>query len=296
MTKIADTDLLINEDGSIYHLKLRPEQIADTIILVGDPGRVYTISDKFDRTEWQVSNREFLTHTGYYRGKRVTVLSTGIGTDNIDIVMNELDALVNVDFVTREAKDEKKSLSIIRFGTTGAIQDDIDVGIGTVSAYGLGLDGLLYYYRDCDMVTEKAMLAAFLEQLQWPSSFPRPYFVSASPKLLRLFSDDLKVGIAATAPGFYGPQGRLLRLELTESQIIEKIASFRCQDWKVTNFEMETSALYGLGKLLVHHTVTICAVIANRPRHEYLSNYHPVIHRIAEYILNRITADTADVP
>jgi uridine phosphorylase len=285
---IAPSELILNPDGSIFHLHLLPSQIADTIIVVGDQGRVETVSKHFDKIECKVSNREFTTHTGIYKGKRLSVLSTGIGTDNIDIVLNELDALVNIDLQTREIKTQKTSLDIIRIGTSGALQGDIPVDSFVASSHGMGLDGLLNYYAgmpDCDV---PAIAEAFMKHSGWLKGMPYPYTVKASDKLLNQLAYDLTKGITATAPGFYGPQGRELRMKPALPDLNEKLGSFRFESHRVTNFEMETSALYGLGKLLGHECCTICAIIANRVLKGYSKDYKSAIEKLIVLVLERL--------
>jgi uridine phosphorylase len=285
---IAPSELILNPDGSIFHLHLLPSQIADTIIVVGDQGRVETVSKHFDKIECKVSNREFTTHTGIYKGKRLSVLSTGIGTDNIDIVLNELDALVNIDLQTREIKAQKTSLNIVRIGTSGALQGDIPVDSFIASSHGMGLDGLLNYYAgmpDCDV---PAIAEAFMKHSGWLKGMPYPYTVKASDKLLNQLAYDLTKGITATAPGFYGPQGRELRMKPALPDLNEKLGSFRFENHRVTNFEMETSALYGLGKLLGHECCTICAIIANRVLKGYSKDYKSAIEKLIVLVLERL--------
>jgi uridine phosphorylase len=285
MITIENTHLLINPDGSIYHLNLKPGQVADTIILVGDPDRVPEISANFDRVELTVRNREFVTHTGYYKGQRYTALSTGIGTDNIDIVVNELDALVNIDFATRMILPEHKKLNIIRIGTSGAIQPDIPIDTFGLSTYGIGFDNLLYYYRDA-MVQDEKMADAFLEHMKWNIRNVRPYFVKASEALVKKFDGSIVKGMTVTAPGFYGPQSRKLRIELAEPDMISRLQSFRTGEERIINFEMETSALYALGAMLDHNVLTMCALIANRATQDYSLNYKPVIRKLIGQVLD----------
>ncbi len=288
MTRIAESELVLNPDGSIYHLKLHPEELAHDIIIVGDPGRVPTITRHFDRIEVQRQNREICTHTGYIGNKRLTVLSTGMGTDNIDIVINEIDALVNIDLAKREVKQEHTKLNIIRLGTSGALQADIPVDSTVISTHGIGIDGMLYYYKDLKRIYDKAMTEAFINQCQWDNNFPTPYAVSASDKLLRLFAAEHLSGITATAPGFYGPQGRKLRLDTTHPDLNQAIADFSFEGKRIVNFEMETSALYGLGKLLGHDTLTICAIIANRVSKTYSKDYHSIVEKLVISVLEKL--------
>lgn len=288
MSRIAESELVLNPDGSIYHLKLNPNELAHDIILVGDPGRVPTISRHFDRIEVKRQNREIFTHTGYIGNKRLTVLSTGMGTDNIDIVINELDALVNIDLSLREAKPEHTKLNIIRLGTSGALQADIPVDSTVISTHGIGIDGMLYYYKDLRNIYDKAMTEAFIDQCQWDNNFPTPYAVAASDKLLGLFAAEHLSGITATAPGFYGPQGRKLRLDTAHPDLNQAIANFSFEGKRIVNFEMETSALYGLGKLLGHDTLTICAIIANRVTKTYSKDYHSTVEKLIISVLDKL--------
>ena len=287
---IAETELILNPDGSIYHLKLHPENIADTIIVVGDQERVGEISKHFDSVEFKIQNREFVTHTGFVGKKRITALSTGIGTDNIDIVLNELDALVNIDLKTREINENKKSLNIIRIGTSGALQSDIMPDSFVVSAHGLGFDGLLNYYSNLDLVCEKEISESFIKHTKWNSRLPYPYVVKGSDKLISEIGKDFICGITATAPGFYGPQGRELRMKPLIPDLNESLTSFRHQDLRISNFEMETSALYGLSKHLGHNAFTICLIIANRVIKKYSKNYHQSMEKLISIVLERLTA------
>ncbi len=288
MKYYKDSELIVHADGSIYHLKLKPHQVARHIILVGDPGRVESVSRHFSRIEHKVQNREFHTHTGYYEDVRLTVLSTGIGTDNIDIVVNELDALVNIDLEKRTDKDLHTTLNLIRLGTSGALQPEVHVDTFVASAYGLGFDGLLNYYGFDHSLLEEAMSEAYIKHTGWNERLPFPYIVSASAKLLDGMAHDMLQGITATANGFYGPQGRELRIPLAFPELNERIESFNYQGKYITNFEMETSGLYGLGKLLGHQTLTICAIIANRVLKTYSADYQQTIDRLIELSLQRI--------
>jgi uridine phosphorylase len=288
---IPDSQLPLNADGSVYHLRLLPEQVAETIILVGDPNRVRKVSAFFDELEFEVSNREIITHTGYYRGKRITVLSTGMGTDNIDIVVNELDALFNINLKTRMQKPEHTRLKLIRLGTSGALQPDVPVGDSVVaSEYALGLDGLLYFYQGCNEVIDAALTNAFIAHTAWSQLLPHPYVVKASDELLKALSIDYRKGITATSPGFYGPQGRTLRLQLTNKQMNEKMESFAYNGHTITNFEMESSALYGLSRLLGHDAVTLCVIIANRVTEKFAPNYQPYMEKLIKTTLDRLAA------
>ncbi len=286
MKPISESELILNDDGSIYHLHLYPEQIADTILVVGDQGRVQQISQYFDSIEHQVVNREFVTHTGYIGNKQLTALSTGIGTDNIDIVINELDALVNIDLESRLEKREKKALNIIRLGTSGAIHQDIPVDCYLASTHGMGMDNLMYYYTKNSFDTE--MGEAFQQHANWPEELSLPYFYQSSNILLKKFSD-LRSGITATAPGFYGPQGRCIRLPFSISDLHEQLNTFEHKNLKITNFEMETAALYGLGELLGHQCLTICAILANRIQQQYSKDYKKTVSEMISFVLERLT-------
>ncbi len=287
--KIKNSELILHPDGRIYHLNLKPEDLADTIILVGDPGRVEVVSSFFDTIEYKGQNREICTHTGTLNRKRLTVLSTGMGTDNIDIVINELDALVNIDLKERKPKDTHTSLDIIRLGTSGALQPDIPLNSFVMSDYGLGIDGLLNFYQAKDEVIDQKLTDAFIDQMNWPDSFAKPYAVRSSKKLKQKMGDGFVHGITATAPGFYGPQGRVLRLGLSYPDINENLHKFNFENNKIVNFEMETSALYGLGKMLGHETLTICVAIANRFNHEINKNYKTAIIELIQLVLNKIS-------
>jgi uridine phosphorylase len=289
MEPILNADLLINPDGSIYHLKLKPEQLADTVLLVGDPDRVSEISRYFDHVEVVVQNREFITHTGILNGKRITVLSTGIGTDNIDIVIHELDALANIDLKTRQIKSSLRSLDIIRIGTSGTIQPDVQVDTYSISTYGIGFDNLLRFYHSAIVIDEK-MVDSFMHQCNWNIDHVKPYIVKASGTLMDKFKDVPTRGFTMTAPGFYGPQGRKLRIGLFDPEMISKLQKFNYHGERIINFEMETSALYGLGALLGHNVLTICALIANRANNTYSKDHKPVIKNLVEMVLDHITA------
>jgi len=285
---IAESELIINPDGSIYHLHLHPENIADDIILVGDPGRVEVISSYFDRIEFKMANREIHTHTGYIGKKRISVLSTGMGTDNLDIVVNELDAISNIDLKTRIPKSTHRSLRLYRLGTSGALQPDLPVDTFLASSHGVGIDGLLWFYQQGIEVMDREMTEAFLQDTQWPSDLPKAYIVPASEKLLNTVGKDFNKGITATAPGFFGPQGRVLRMPLAYPDLNERISAFSYQGQKLTNFEMETSALYGLSKILGHEAMTVCAIIANRERKEYSKDYKITVIKLIEDLLEKI--------
>lgn len=285
MRIIEASELLINNDGSIYHLHLRPDQIADVVILVGDPGRVDVVASFFSDIECRVSNREFYTITGKYNGKRVSVISTGIGTDNIDIVVNELDALVNIDFATRTVNSVHKKLTLVRLGTSGAIQGDIPLGAHLLSAISVGFDGLLNFYDNRDSICNLELEEAFKQHLGWNSKLTSPYFVSSSKELLDLFAGFTITGATISAPGFYGPQGRVLRLPLADPNINHKIETFEHKGVKITNFEMESSALAGLARLLGHDATTICTIIANRVNKTALTDYSQAVNEMIKKTL-----------
>jgi len=286
--KIAETELVLNKDGSVYHLHLKNENIADTVIIVGDQGRVGEVSKYFDSIEFRIQNREFATHTGTYKGARITVLSTGIGPDNIDIAINELDAAININPVTRTINEKKRILNIIRIGTSGALQQNIPVDSFVVSSFGLGLDGLIHYYRYAFDEEERQLTAELLKHLQWNPNLATPYIVRGSDSLIRNIGAGMIKGITATAAGFYGPQGRKLRADLDNPEINETLTSFQFQAYRITNFEMETSALYGLGSLLGHNCCTCCAIIANRIEKKYSENHEETINKLIKQVLNNI--------
>ena len=290
--KIPESELVLNGDGSVYHINLKPEHIADNVIVVGDQERVKKISRHFQKTEFKISHREFITHTGFYNGKRITVLSTGIGPDNIDIVLNELDAAVNIDLTKRKIKEKKKSLNIIRIGTSGALQKDIPVDSFVVSRYGLGIDGLMNFYEFRHSGEEKEIEKTFIKHTNWNLRLSKPYAVMGSEKLIHKIGKGMVEGITVTAPGFYGPQGRILRINPVMKNINEKLTSFSYHKnlaLRITNFEMETSALYGLGRALGHNCCTVCAIIANRIIKQYSKNSQKSIDLLIETVLERIS-------
>ena len=288
MRTIPSSELIINGDGSIFHLHLKPEQLADIVILVGDPGRVAMIAEYFDTKECEVANREFLTVTGTYKGKRMTVMSTGIGIGNIDICVTELDALANIDFETRQAKEKFRQLTLVRLGTSGAIQQDIEVGEVIFARTSLGFDGLLSYYAGRDGVCDLALEEAFSEHTAWDKKLPAPYFVDAHKDLVELFKDSTREGIAIAAPGFYAPQGRWVRLQPHDLKLNEKIESFRFGERRITNFEMEGSALAGLAALMGHRAATICTIIAQRVAKNACTDYKPFVRRMIEMALDKL--------
>ena len=286
--RIPESDLIINSDGSAFHIHLKPEELADNVILVGDPGRVDMVAAHLDEVEFRHASREFVSVTGSYNGKRVTVLSTGIGTDNIDIVMTELDALANVDFTTREVKPEHRALNILRIGTTGAIHADIPLGSFILSHISVGCDGLLNWYADRDEISELDMEKAFVEHVHWDDRLPAPYFVKASDKIIKKFEDCSVKGVTVSASGFYGPQGRVVRLGLAMPSMLEDFESFRYGDYRITNFEMESSALAGLSKKLGHNAGTICCAIANRYLKSSNADYKPQVEKLVVLALERL--------
>ncbi|MBN2667697.1 MAG: nucleoside phosphorylase [Bacteroidales bacterium] len=288
---IPASELLINPDGSIYHINLKPEDIADTILLVGDPDRVAMVASFFDNIEVQKHKREFYTVTGYYNNKRLTVLSTGIGTDNIDIVLNELDALVNIDLNTRTIKKEHKQLNLIRVGTSGGLQAEYQPGAYLVSESSVGFDGMLNFYKDIVEITDKEFEQAFTQYTQWNSRLSAPYLVDASKVLVdKMQGENYQKGITISSNGFYGPQGRVLRLATADSNLNDKIHQFEYKGRKISNYEMESSALYGLSQLLGHNAVTVCLIIANRITKNSVSDYHPLMKKLVKDILNKVTA------
>ena len=288
--RIAESELIINADGSAFHIHLRPEELADIVFLVGDQGRVDFFKQYLVDIECEHSSREFHSLTGWYNGKRVTVLSTGIGTDNIDIVMTELDALANVDFSTRETKPEHRSLKILRIGTSGSIQPDIPLGSFVFSHYSVGCDGLLNWYADRDAVSNLAMEEAFKRHVGWDRHLPDPYFVKAGDDIIRRFEDCTVKGMTIAASGFYGPQGRVVRVPLAMPDMIRDFESFRFDDWRITNFEMEGSAIAGLARHMGHEAGTVCCIIANRYLKSSNTDYKPIIRDLIELALERMTA------
>ena len=287
-TKLGNSELILNDDGSIFHLHLKPENIAKTIILVGDPGRVEQVSKYFDNIEFKIQNREFKTHTGTYKGNRISVISTGIGTDNIDIVINELDAIVNIDLEKRKIKENHKTLNFIRIGTSGALQSDLPVGCSIISKTAIGFDGLLNFYADRNKIGNKDIENEFIKHTSWRKLLTIPYFVDASEYLFNKICDGMIKGITISAPGFYGPQGRELRLKVADKKLNEKISSFNYKGRKITNFEMESSAIYGLSKLLGHNAITVCNIIANRIRNEYSKNYKIDMDKLIKNVLDKL--------
>lgn len=289
MKHFPPSELIINSDGSIFHLHLKPEQLADNVILVGDPGRVELIAAYFDSRECSVSSREFNTITGTYKGKRISVVSTGIGTDNIDIVMNELDALSNIDFETRTEKPDFRQLTIIRIGTSGGMQPDIPLGCFLISEKSIGFDGMLNFYAGRDSVSDLPFEEAMKMHLNWNKQLAAPYIVDADVELVnRIGRDDMLRGVTISANGFYGPQGRVLRVDLADMQLNDKIESLRYKNYKITNYEMEGSAIAGLSKLMGHKAMTVCCIIANRRVEAANTDYKPYIDKLVTTVLERI--------
>lgn len=269
MSRIAESELIINDRGAVYHIDLRPDELGDTVVTVGDPDRVKEVSKYFDNIEVKRQHREFISHTGYINKKRITVLSSGIGPDNIDIVINELDALVNIDFETREIKKQLTSLNIIRIGTSGSLQSDIPVDSFVASTHGLGIDNLLNFYRYEQNDEEQQLIHSFVTHTQIHGQIGHPYITSCAGSLIKHFVKDFHHGITVTCPGFYGPQGRILRLGIRNPELINRLTDFRFGQHRITNFEMETSAIYGLGKLLGHNCLAVNAIVANRIKKEF---------------------------
>lgn len=290
MKPIPHSELILNKDGSVYHLNLKPENIADTIIFVGDQNRVSKVAKHFDSITFETQKREFKTITGTYKGKQLSVISTGIGPDNIDIVINELDALVNINLETRTIKQKHTKLSIIRIGTSGSLKKHIPVDSFVMSSHGLGLDGLLHSY-DCEPFLEKEIEDAFIKHTKWSNRKARPYIIKGSENLEKILSSDkTSRGLTATANGFYGPQGRVLRLALEDPKLNSKIDSFTYKDLTITNLEMETSAIYGLSKLLGHEALSMNAIIANRANGTFSNNTGQTIDNLITYTLNKLVA------
>lgn len=288
MQQIPESELILNSDGSVYHLNLLPEDVSDKIINVGDPDRVSMVSDFFDKIELKKQKREFVTHTGIYKGKRITVLSTGIGTDNIDIVYNELDALVNIDLKTRMIRDKKQALNLVRIGTSGSLQEDIPVDSFVCSTFGLGLDGLLNFYQLVNDDEESAIINTFRNHYPNNSIFPESYLARASQMLVDRLGSGMQPGITASCSGFYAPQMRQLRLAPARPDMISKLSSFKYGNHRITNFEMETGAMYGLAKLLGHHCCAVNVIVANRIVHEFSKKYHEKMNELIETVLDRI--------
>ncbi len=289
MRIIESSELIINARGALYHVNCRPEEIASTIITVGDPDRVKEVSKHFDRIEFTNQHREFITHTGWVGNKRISVISTGIGPDNIDIVINELDALVNIDLETRMVKSDLTALNIIRVGTSGSLQREIPVDSFVASTHGLGLDNLLNFYTHTCNAEEAQILNAFIQHTQIGNSISAPYINAASAKLMKEFVSDFHHGITVTCPGFYGPQGRILRMGLSHPQLIDQLTGFQYGNHRITNFEMETSAIYGMGKILGHHCLSLNAIVANRITKEFSADGNAAVQKLIVKTLETIS-------
>ncbi len=287
----ASSELILNPDGSVYHCNILPEQLADLVITVGDPDRVEKVTQYFDEIEFKTRKREIVTHTGSLNGKRITVISTGMGTDNIDIVLSELDALANIDLKTGEIQENLRELEFVRLGTSGALHKDLPVDSLVLSSHGLGFDGLLHFYEDSLMVRDLDMEEAFYEHSDWDDSKAVPYIVKGSSELMeKLSSSETQSGITATACGFYGPQGRFLRLQPQPSDINEKLAGFEFNSHRITNFEMETSAIYGLSKMMGHEALSVNCIVANRALGEFSKDSYKSIDKMIQYTLEKLTS------
>lgn len=286
---IPPSELIINDDGSVFHLHLRPEQLADTVVLVGDPARVEQIASYFDKEECRAANREFKSVTGIYKGKRMTVLSTGIGIGNIDICVTELDALANVDFATRTVKPQFRQLTLVRLGTSGALQSDIEVGEVVYARTSVGFDSLLGYYAGRNNVCDLAIEKAFIEHTGWSELLAKPYFVNSDDELWALFKDSVTDGITIAAPGFYAPQGRWVRLQPADPDLNAKIESFRYEGRRITNYEMEGSALAGLARLMGHRATTMCTIIAQRIAKDACTDYRPFVDKMIRMALDKLS-------
>jgi uridine phosphorylase len=290
MQRIAESELILNARGAIYHLDLRPEELATTIITVGDPDRVPVISKYFDDIEYRSQHREFVTHTGRIGKKRISVVSTGIGTDNIDIVLNELDALINIDLESRSIKPTLSHLNIIRIGTSGCLQEDIPVDGFVASTHGLGIDNLLNFYRHEQNEEEKQLLQSFITQTQLHHRLSHPYISGASPSLMKNFVDGFYQGITVTCPGFYGPQGRILRLGLSHPDLINRLTQFQFGQHRITNFEMETAGIYGLCKLFGHHCLSLSVIVANRIRKQFSKDAEAAVENLIGKVLEKVSS------
>lgn len=287
---MKEADLILNPDGSIYHLKLKPEEIPDLILVSGDPARIDLISDHFDHIEFKRQNREFVGHAGTIKGKRLLALSTGIGPDNIDIVMNELDALVNINLGTGEPNPNRRILTIVRIGTSGGIHADIPIGTMVIASHGMGMDGSLHYYRRLVDVIDHDLTREFIRQTNWPAFLPMPYIIPGTSSLIRILSTKGILGITVTAGGFYGPQGRELRLRSAFPGMLDALAKFSYKNHRIVNFEMETSSLYGLGAMLGHQVASICVLLANRATGEYTRTGQNDEEKLISYVLEKLTS------
>ena len=288
--RIPESELIINDDGSVFHIHLKPEELADNVILVGDPGRVDMVAEYLTDIEFRHASREFVSVTGYRNGKRITALSHGIGPDNIDIVMTELDALANVDFATREVKPEHRALNILRIGTSGALHADIPLGSFILSHISVGFDGVMNWYADREKVTIPEVEEAFKKHMGWLPTLPSPYFVKASQKIIDAFKDITVKGVTISAPGFYGPQGRVVRIPLAMPDMLEKIETFRFGDYRITNFEMESSPVAGFAAHLGHNACTVCCAIANRYLKSSNPDYKAKVRELVEIAVERMSA------
>ena len=292
--RIPESELIINGNGSVFHLHMKPEHLADNVIMMGDPGRIDILADYLSDIECRNAHREFVSITGKYKGKRITAVSHGIGPDNIDIVMTELDALANVDFQTREVKPEHRTLNILRIGTSGALHADIPLGSYVLSHISVGFDGVMNWYGNREKVTIPEVEEAFKKHMNWPDVLPSPYFVKASPKIIDLMKDITIKGATISAPGFYGPQGRVVRIPLAMPHMLEDIESFRFstggEDYRITNFEMESSPLAGMAAHLGHNACTVCCIIANRYLKSTNTDYKPIMRQLVETSLERMAS------
>lgn len=291
-SKLSNSELVLNPDGSIYHCNIKPEELADTILLVGDPGRVPKVSQYFDSVEVTSQKREIVTHTGTLNGKRLTVISTGMGTDNIDIVLNELDALANIDLVNKKIKSTPTRLTFVRLGTSGSLQSDIPVDTMVASSKGLGFDGLMSFYANTENFYTNEIAEAFTSQTNWNKKRAAPYVVDGSQELLDLMCENsaVRAGITATAIGFYGPQGRILRLNLDDEKMNEKLNRFEYKNHRITNFEMETSAIYGLSQLMDHRALSLNTIVANRYAGTFSKDPYSSIDKMIQYALEKLTS------
>ena len=292
--RIPESELIINGNGSVFHLHMKPEHLADNVIMMGDPGRIDILADYLSYIECRNAHREFGSITGKYKGKRITAVSHGIGPDNIDIVMTELDALANVDFQTREVKPEHRTLNILRIGTSGALHADIPLGSYVLSHISVGFDGVMNWYGNREKITIPEVEEAFKKHMNWPDVLPSPYFVKASPKIIDLMKDITIKGATISAPGFYGPQGRVVRIPLAMPHMLEDIESFRFstggEDYRITNFEMESSPLAGMAAHLGHNACTVCCIIANRYLKSTNTDYKPIMRQLVETSLERMAS------
>ncbi len=287
-SELEPSELIVNPDGSIYHIKLNPEHIADTVIVVGDQNRVERVSRHFSEITHKVANREFVTHVGFYKGKKITVMSTGIGPDNMDIAINELDAVVNIDLQTKKIKENLTSLNIIRIGTSGALQADIPVDSYLLSTHGFGFDGIAGFYDTIEEEEELHLIEAFNKQVDWNIPTVTPYFSKGNDELIEKLSEKAIKGITITGSGFYGPQGRVLRINTKQPHLNDQLRNFKHNGNRFTNFEMETSALFGLCGMLGHKSATICAIIANRAAREYSKDYKKTVDELIVYTLDKL--------